>query len=274
MPKFKLVLKEGLRKKIPPAKLHLLPSGFQRIGDIIVLHIDRGLEAYEKDIGSFVRKKFNVKSVFKKGHVSGNFRVPRMKRIAGRSSVTIHRENGCLFRIDVSRLMFAKGNSFERNRIQPADGEDVVDMFAGLGYFSIPAARKNPSCRVYSVEKNPVAVKFLRENVKLNKISNIEVIGGDCRDAGLKGVRIIMGFFPGTESYLPAAFSFLRSSGVIHYHNIYRKKELWRKPFGTLQSMALENGYRLEKVISARVVKQYSPCKYHIVVDAKFVRNP
>ena len=272
MPKFKLVLKEGL-KAMPQEKLGLLPSGYYKVGDIIIVHLDQGLNKWEKEIGEFVKKELNAKSVFKRGPVSGELRKPRIKRIAGKANVTVHKENGCLYKIDVSRLMFSKGNFFERNRIRPLEGEKVIDMFSGLGYFSIPLAKKNPSCQVYAIEKNPLASKFLKENLELNRISNVQVIEKDCRSVDLKGDRVIMGFFPGTEDYLPKAFSFLGASGTIHYHNIYRKRELWEKPLGILKTKGLENGYRIEKILAKRIVKQYSPCKYHIVVDAKFVRN-
>jgi len=271
MGRFKDVLKEGLEGEIPRGKLELLPSGFQRVGDIGVLFLDDGLEGHESVIGKFVMERFGLRSVFRKGRISGELRKPGMKRIAGRANTTVHRENGCLFKIDVSRLMFSKGNSFERGRVAAGEGEDVVDMFAGIGYFCVPVAMKTSSCRVFGIEKNPVALRFLRENLRLNRIENVEVIEGDCRDvAGLKADRILMGYFPGTEMFLEKAFSFLRREGVIHFHNVCRRGELWRGPLGMLETIALENGYRLEKILHKRVVKQYSPCKVHVVVDGKF----
>lgn len=268
--KFKLLLKEGV-EGIPQEKWDFLPSGFHRIGDILIIRLHKELEEYQKEIGEFLIKRFRVKSVFVKGPVQGELRKPMMRKIAGRTNTTLHRENNCLFKIDVSRLLFAKGNVYERGRIEASEGEEVVDLFAGIGYFSIPLAKKNPSCSIVAIEKNPVAVKFLRENLELNRIENVEVIEDDCRNVkGVKGDRVIMGYLPGTEEFLPTAFSFLRRSGIIHFHNVYRKGELWRKPLGTLETQALEHGYLLVGVLYKKIVKQYSPCKYHVVVDAKF----
>lgn len=271
--KFRQLLAEEL--DIPKKKHTLLPSGYQRIGDIIILHLGKGLERYEKDIGNFLLKKFKVRSVFKKGPVSGELRIPHLKKIAGNGSVTVHKEHGCLFRIDVTKLMFSKGNVLERGRIQTKEGETVVDMFSGIGYFSLPLAKKTPSCRIVAIEKNPVAVRFLRENIGLNSVKNITVIQGDCRTVELENVadRVIMGYFPGTETFLPAAFRFLGSAGIIHFHNIYKKNELWERPLRALKEGGLKSGYKLEKVLYKNVVKQYAPGRYHVVVDAQFRKS-
>ncbi len=272
---FKSVLKDGLKGTIPQERLELLPSGYQRVGDIGVVFIHPGVDEWEKEIGGFVRKVFGLKSVFRRGAVSGEFRVSGMRRIAGRANTTVHRENGCLYKVDLSKLIFAKGNSFERGRVRAGEGERVVDMFAGIGYFTIPVAKGTPSCRVHAAEKNPVAVRFLKENIKLNRLGNVELFEGDCRDLALEGGadRILMGYMTGTEAFLDKALSFLGASGTIHYHNVYRKGELWRKPLGEMQSAGLGRGFRMQEVLHKRVVKQYSPCKYHAVVDARFIKT-
>ena len=79
-----------------------------------------------------------------------------------------------------------------------------------------------------------------------------------------------MGYFPGTDKFLPTAFSFLKNHGVIHYHNIFSKQELWGKPIKILKKYAEENGFKLEKVLEKKIVKDYAPNVYHVVVDAEF----
>lgn len=271
--KFRQLLAEQL--DIPKKKHTLLPSGYQRIGDIIILHLEKGLERYEKGIGNFLLKKFKARSVFKKGPVSGELRIPHLKKIAGNGSVTVHKEHGCLFRIDVTKLMFSKGNVLERGRVQAKEGETVVDMFSGIGYFSLPLAKKTPSCRIVAIEKNPVAVRFLRENIGLNRVKNITVIQGDCRTVELENVadRVIMGYFPGTEQFLGTAFGFLKRKGIVHFHNVYHKEELWEKPLDILKKEGLKNGYKLEKVLYKNIVKGYGPGRYHIVMDVFFRKS-
>jgi tRNA wybutosine-synthesizing protein 2 len=272
MKAFKSMLMDSL--DIPASKKLLLPSGFQKVGDIVILQLNGELSEYEKDVGRVVKEHLKVKSVFRKGIVSGGLRKPEIKRIAGNINTTIHKENGCFYKMDVTKVMFAKGNSFERSRVIAGEGEEVIDMFAGIGYFCINIAKKTPSCNVYAVEKSPDSVSLLRENVKLNRLHNVEIMEGDCRDVEeIRGDRVIMGYLPGTQKFLPKAFELLRSSGVIHYHDLFRKNELWRRPLGVLEEEALKNGYKMDKVLYKKVVKQYSPCKYHVVVDALFRRK-
>ena len=281
MKAFKELLIESLQKKIPRQKLDFLPSGFQLIGSIVMLNIRPELKRYEKAIGNVVLKNFGyVKTVCTRGRISGAKREPKIKIIAGRkNAITVAKENGCLFQMDVSKLMFAKGNIKERGRLPNVVGpkETIVDMFAGIGYFSVPIAKKNPLCRIYAIEINTVAVKYLNENCVLNRITNIDVIHGDCRrESGrLRNIadRVIMGYLPKTYNYLPFAFHMLKQRGIIHYHDIYREKELWKKPVDVLEKAAGKCGFRLKRVLYKGVVKSYAPGKFHIVVDAEFRRK-
>ena len=144
---FKEILTENLKGKIPDKKLQYLPSGFQIIGNIALVNFRPELKKCRKDVGNTVLKNFSyIKTVCSKEGIRGVYRKPEIKIIAGRKkTVTVHKENGCLFKLDVSKLMFAKGNMKERARLPDivGQGETIVDMFAGIGYFSIPIAKKN-----------------------------------------------------------------------------------------------------------------------------------
>ncbi len=276
---FKRTLRDSLKNKIPKNKLCFLPSGFQRVGHVVILDLKPEIVRYKKMIADIILKKYPyIKTVCRKiGGVKGEKREPGIEIISGNGSETIHRENGCLYKIDVCKLMFAKGNTRERGRVADIvmSGETIVDMFAGLGYFSIPIAKRNPKSFVYSIDINPVAISYLKENCRLNGIKNIKIIKKDCKKVGLKGTadRIIMGYLPGTERFLSKAFLFLKDSGIIHYHNIYRKEELWKRPIRVLEDRAKKSGYRLNKVIYKKVVKQYSPGVYHVVLDVHFKKQ-
>lgn len=266
--------KAMLSHAFPSIPARRLPSGFQRIGDVAVVNMP-GLAKHEKAIGRYLLRALKARAVYKKGPVRGEFRLPRMVRLAGRAGVAVHRENGCLFTIDVSKLMLSKGNLFERGRIIPGEGETIVDMFAGIGYFSLPLARKSPSFQLIAIEKNPVAVRYLRKNIRLNGLGNVQVIQGDCRRVAVaeKADRVLMGYLPGTEAFLPAAFGFLKDRGILHYHTLYRKGDLWERPLAVLTAAGLREGFALQKILYKRVVKSVSPRRYHVVVDALFRRT-
>ena len=275
---FRLVLERRLRGRIPGSDFHFLPSGFHRIGDIIIVNIPRELEGFSGDIGEAVLSHFrNVRTVCRKaGSISGEYREPGTEKIAGDGTETVHRENGCSYKLDVSRLMFSKGNVTERGRIAGLvkPGERIVDMFAGIGYFSMPIARKSPSCRICAIEKNPVAAEYLRENCRLNRVSNMEVIHNDCRKVNMENTadRVLMGYLPKTYEFLPYAFGFLKDRGVIHYHDTFRRDELWDRPVEILERHASEAGYRIEKIAYKKIVKPYAPSVHHTVMDVSVVR--
>lgn len=275
---FEKLVTEKLGRQIPEEKLKLLPSGFQKIGNIVIINLPKELHEYSKPIGRLVLKNYpHVKTVARSNGVGGELRRPSIEIIAGeKNTVTVHRENRCLFKIDVSKLMFSKGNIFERGRLSNMveKWETIVDMFAGIGYFSIPIALHAKPKKIFAIEKNPVAVEFLKENIRINKVMDrVTPVFGDCRNVrfGDIGDRIIMGYLPDTREFLPAAFDALKpEGGMIHYHDNYHKTELWEKPARVLETAGFKHGYKLEKIHYKNIIKQHSPNVLHVVLDAEF----
>jgi len=264
---------------IPRGKKRFLPAGFQRIGDIVIVNLDPEVEEFEREIAGIILRNFSyVKTVYKRcGRIEGEFREPRIEYLSGeKRSVTTHRENNCLYKIDVTKIMFYKGNLSERARLPRLvkTGETVVDMFAGIGYFSIPIARLSKPKKVFSIEKNPVAFDLLRENIKLNNVSDRVVpVFGDCRHVNTGSIadRVIMGYLPKTYEFLPYALSSLKNNGgIIHYHDTFHKDELWEKPLDILERYGFKAGYDLRKASYKKIVKDYAPNVVHVVIDAEF----
>jgi tRNA wybutosine-synthesizing protein 2 len=276
MKQFRELLKERLRDRISEDKLEFLPSGFQRIGNIIIVNLKPELKQFREDIGETVLDCFrDIKTVCNRfDKVRGQTRSPSIEVIAGEGTETVHTENGCFYKIDVAKLMFAKGNVRERGRLPllVKPGETIVDMFCGLGYFTIPIAKFAKPKKIYAIDINPLAIDFLKENIKLNLVSCVETILGNCRTVSLpeKAGRIIMGYLPRTYEFLPAAVGFLKNNGVIHYHDTFRENELWEKPKKILEEQAQKAGYWLDKISYKTVVKQFAPRVYHVVLDCKF----
>lgn len=252
-----------------------LPSSYQIVGDVMLLKLPKLTPAQkQKAAQAIIQMLPYIKTVCEIKEISGELREPTVSILAGSSTATVHKENDILYKIDVSKLMFSKGNLYERKRIlgQVKEGETIIDMFAGIGYFSLPLAKLTKAKEIIAVEKNPTAYSFLTENIALNKIQNIIAIQGDCKIAartfGSKADRIVMGYFPGTESFLPAAFWMAKPGCVIHFHNIYGEKELWKKPLGQIEEAC--RAFRKEcTILLKKKVKSYGPRKYHAVIDFK-----
>ena len=261
--KKRLAEKTGLEER-------LLPSSYQIIGDVLLIKFMkiRSLGQKQKIASSILELLPYVKTVCEIKKISSEFRTPRIKKLAGKRTVTVHKEHGILYKIDVSKIMFSKGNLHERQRLvnKIKKDETVIDMFAGIGYFSLSIAKKCK--RVYAIEKNPIAYKYLKENIKLNKIKNIEPILGDNRKIRLneKADRIVMGYFPGTEKFVPNALKMLKPNGIIHFHNTYREDEVWEKPMNDIKK-----NIKRFKILDKKVVKSVSPRTYHVVIDVKII---
>ncbi len=282
---FKQQLRGKLKNKIPEKELAFLPSGFQKIGDIIILNLPENLQNYKKEIATAVLELFPTIRVVcnKVGAVHGQFREPQVEYLAGdTNTVTVHTESNCKYTFDVTKIMFAKGNLSERTRIpkQVKKNEIIVDMFAGIGYFSIPLAKlsKQKPKKIYSIELNPVSFHFLEENILLNKIDNIKAIQGDNRAVieglvkkGVKADRIIMGYLPPPKEFLPSAFEIIKKGGMIHYEDIVStdtKDEEIKGIMNEINSVAEKYGFTARLVL-AKCIKSYGPKVDHYVFDVR-----
>jgi tRNA G37 N-methylase Trm5 len=93
------------------------------------------------------------------------------------SEIPLHRqhESNCSFKFDFRRVYWNSRLHSEHDRlIQLFKPEDVVaDVFAGVGPFSLPAAKKG--CGVLANDLNPESYKYLQENIENNKVTGFVV---------------------------------------------------------------------------------------------------
>jgi tRNA wybutosine-synthesizing protein 2 len=256
-----------------PAELRpLFPRHWEMLGDVLILrlpdelvpHQDKVAEAYARVLGARTVLKDRVK-------IDGVFRTPDMEVLWGDGTETVHFENGLYYKLDAARIMFSSGNIDEKLRMAALDcrGEVVVDMFAGIGYFTLPIAVHAHPAKVIACEINPLAFYYLEENIALNKVRGIvEPVLGDNRDLPGERIadRIVMGYVRTTAEHLQKAFSLIRENGVIHYQDTF--------PLEVFPQMALDNvaraaGGRKFRVERTREVKSYSPGVSHMVLDVR-----
>ncbi len=242
---------------------------YKIIGKILI--IDNELEN-SSDYNNLL-KKHNVETIIKINSIDGQMREPTIKILAGENNTeTIHKENGCYFKLDLSKVMWAKGNNNERLRISKLvkKGETVTDMFSGIGYFTIPIAVHSKAEKINAIEINPNSHHYLLENIKLNNINKnrINPILGDCNieTPKYKADRIIMGYVKTTHHYLNSAINGLKNNGILHYHETVPEKLIETRPLENIKKAA-EN--REVELINIQKVKKYSPGVWHVVIDAK-----
>ncbi|WP_407455160.1 class I SAM-dependent methyltransferase [Methanobrevibacter sp.] len=238
---------------------------YKKIGDILILDNDDLNEDFED-----LSKRHNVKTIMKIDHIQGTKREPVYKILYGSETETIHKENGCLFKLDLSKVMWSKGNNNERLRIAKlvGDNETVIDMFAGIGYFSIPIGVHSNAKEVISIEINPNSYKFLCDNINLNKLNNVTPILGDCmvETPKFNADRILMGYVKTTHHYLKVAIDSLNKGGILHYHETVPEKLMNTRP---IERIIAQSGNRDVELLKINKIKKYAPGVEHVVIDAR-----
>ncbi len=267
------------RKKSPYEKIRELvpedvniPDYWEKFGDIVLIPPLESYDIYGSAVGRAFSKVLHAKTVAIYRGTRGEFRKPVVEVIYGSDTETVHMENGIKYKFDVSKIMFSSGNVNERIRMAKIDasGDIVVDMFAGIGYFTLPLAKYAGAKKVYACEKNPVAMRYLLENIRLNSLSNIVPLLGDNREVVPLRIadRILMGYIH-TENFLDTAFGVLKKNGgIIHYHDTFTTEELNWKTEKILMAYGEKNGFEVE-IIHRRIVKSYAPHIWHVVLDAR-----
>lgn len=268
------------------AEIALLPANKQKIGDIIIVTVPDSLFHKKTEIGKLLLlMDEKARLVLNDGGIAGQFRKPSREVIGRRigcsgSTETVHKENGCRFKLDAAEIMFSKGNLAEKRILTGGcAGETIVDMFAGIGYFSIPiAVHSNPSdsVKIIAIELNPVSYRYLCENICLNGVQGIiEPICGDCRTSAPENTadRVLMGYVGTTHEYLETGIRAIKKTGgILHYHETVHEKDFPKRPIARIEEAAEKCG-RTAVILESRKIKKYSPGVYHIVIDVKIDRK-
>ena len=251
------------------AKTALLPDKWEIAGDVVTVKMDPALFEFGELIGRTYAEVLSARSVLADvSGVSGEFREPDMTLLYGPSGESVKLENGIRYCFDVTKVMFASGNLAERKRMKCLDctGETVVDMFCGIGYFTLPLAKYSGARRVFACEKNPQSYGFLLKNLALNEINNVIPLLGDNRDIPGKAFadRILMGYVQTTSVFVPKALEMAKPGCMIHYHDTFpvgKEEEMIREIFDRYCSE-----YTIERIIE---VKSFAPGVSHYVADIR-----
>ncbi|WP_456481618.1 class I SAM-dependent methyltransferase [Methanopyrus sp.] len=248
-----------------------VPVPYDVIGDVAVVQIPDELRGHEREVGRAIMKVHRrVRAVFERGPVRGVFRVRDLRRIAGKGpAVTEHREHGCRFRVDLARCYFNPRLATERRLLAEdvvEEGSKVLDLFAGVGPITVILKRFVPSVEVTACELNPVAYRYLLENLRLNRVEARTFLG-DAREVSRLVGRfdyVIMNVPKMAHRFVEAAIRCVRSDGRLIYYRIAPSAE---EAFEELR----ERVDRPVELESHREVKPYSPEEslYRLVVRVR-----
>ena len=255
-----------------------LPRRWERFSDVAIM--PRG--TFEGDgwpsgepLWEAVAGALGANRLARMGEVSGDFRESGVKMLLGDDDWVVRRESGVDYGYPMTRCMFSAGNVNERRRMGEvaSEGEVVVDLYAGIGYYTLPALVHGGST-AHACEWNPEAVKALRWGLEANGVEDrCTIHEGDNRIAAqsLGGVadRVFLGLLPSSEEGLETALEVLSpSGGTLHVHGLAPSKDhsSW---VGDLLSSAssLRPGSELSHELTR--VKSYAPHWDHVVLDLR-----
>ena len=274
-------LKETFAKLFPAEDSVSIYSSFDIIGDIAIIKIPNSSAAKPETIAEAIMARHgNVKTVFAQtSGITGDYRLRSLKHVAGENrTVTVHRESGCCFAVDVESCYFSPRLLNERLRIarlvQP--DEVVVNMFAGVGCFSIIIAKHSQAAKVFSIDVNPVTVAFMAENIRRNRVyGKVVPLLGDAKtiiETRLQccADRVLMPLPEKAFAYLPCAVSALKKSGGwIHVHAFEHALKT-ENPAEKVRQKVAETLAVLNvdfEVSHVRVVRSTGPNWFQLVAD-------
>ncbi|KAK9681561.1 hypothetical protein RND81_10G011000 [Saponaria officinalis] len=273
-----LLKNKGLSEEI----LDQLPTRWERLGDIVVLPTtsfkDPVWDTLGTDLWNVIAKNLGARRLARQGRVaSTGTRDSRLEILVGDNGWVDHRENGILYCFDATKCMFSWGNLSEKLRMARVDckGETIVDLFAGIGYFTLPFLVRGDAKLVYACEWNPHAVESLRHNLEANMVSDrCIVLEGDNRLTAPKGVanRVCLGLLPSSEgSWLTAVRALRSEGGTLHIHeNVKDSEETeWTQHVVTsISEIAQSEGHCWNvSLVHLERVKWYAPHIRHVVAD-------
>ena len=276
------MLKKALADILTEKETQELISAFDQIGNIIIVRIPDSLISKKKIIGETLLEQVKTsKSVFSQSSpVEGDYRTRTLEIIAGEDRAeTEYKESGCTFIVDVEKAFFSPRLSTERERISNliSDNETIINMFGGIGMFSILAAKKK-SCTVYNIDINPIASKLCDENIRLNKLKgNIISLNGDAADIINKKLqnsadRVLMLLPERSDEFLDSAISCLKTNGILHYYShIHADKK--QDAAKLSEKHFLETSNIKSKILNSKIVRPVGPRFYQTVVDVNIQKN-
>jgi tRNA (guanine37-N1)-methyltransferase len=265
---------EVLKSKLP-SDVHMdLPTSFDQIGNIAVIDIKEDMIKYKNEIGQAILTIHqSIHSVFRKSSkVNGEYRIRGIELIAGENNtITIHKEFGLRFKVDISQVYFSPRLATEHRRIaqQVSPDELILDMFGGIAPFALHIAQLQP-CHVTTVDINPVTTKLITESIKLNKhlLGKIHYLEGDIDVIGQSFLekkqlfdRIIMNHPSNAISYLSLARQLLVRGGLIHFYQFASEDTITKDAQNLVQEFLPDS-----EISDIHVVRQSSPSEYHYCI--------
>jgi len=266
--------------------------GLDIIGDIAILKLPESVKDEAGQMAqSLLEEIRNIKVVFRQtSPVSGSYRTRALEWLVGeKRTTTMHREHGCVFEVDVGSSYFSPRLSYERLRIASlvqerektlGRGEVVLNMFSGVGCFSIVIARRSTRTSIFSIDLNPNAIRYMIRNIWLNRVRRkVTAVLGDASIVSRnlfssRMDRVLMLLPEKAYELLGTAVDTIRDRGLIHYYDFVHARradpavKVIEKVSAKLGSLPVEF-----KIGDSRVVRSVGPNWYQVALDIEVIHR-
>ena len=268
-------LKSALRDKLSEDDILHVGRAFELVGTIAIVEFGEIAVEKKKVVANVLLNLHkNIETVVEKTEdISGEYRVASFHVLAGSNTTeTIHKENGCSFRVDITKAYFSSRLGSERLRVarQVRPLEKVLCLFAGVGPFAINIARQEKTATVLGVEINPDAVSYFEENLAINRVGDrVSILGGDVATVvpSIAEVfdRIVLPAPKNAEDFLDLVLPKLKKGGYGHLYTFAAVEELGTVG-GRIKDKAKELGCDID-VLLTRKCGNVGAYHYRVVVD-------
>jgi len=250
-----------------------MPSSYEIIGDIAIINLDDHQLHNKHEIAKTVQKQNpNIQTVLrKKEQLQGDYRVGKYETLLGTATETTHKEHGCRYRVDPTKVYFSERLGHERERIadQISDDERIHVWFAGVGPYSILFARQH-NVQVASIELNPHACTYMDQNIEMNGVQdNVTAYRGDVQQIAptlSQPDRIVMPLPGSADDFLDTVFETANDGCIVHYYRFCSDEELWDQPLNEIQQ-ASDAAERDFSVQHKEICGHYAPYVHRICID-------
>jgi len=270
-------LKEALKNKLSAEELRILPRAFDVIGSIAIIDIPKKLGKKQKTIAyALMQQHPNIKTVLKKaGKFQGRLRTRKLQYVAGiKTKEAIYRENDCLMKLNVETCYFSPRLSNERLEIarQVKKGEKVLVLFSGVGPFGLVIAKNSKANEILMIELNREATKYAQENIRINKLSNVQAIQGDVKrilpKLKEKFNRIVMARPQLKETFLKETFKASKKGTIIYFYDFLKENEIPDSAIKKIQGAAKLTKKKI-KILAWKKCGEIAPYKFRVRIDFK-----